>query len=86
MRQQDGERVRVSFVLSVPRYDGNGLLKGTDWVSIRVYGNLAETCFEWLDEGKECLVEGCLKLIHREDDTWQTIVEAENMQLLIKKA
>lgn len=74
----------TSFTIAVNRYK-----EGADFIRIKAFKKLAETCNEFLRKGSEALVWGRLQIDSYEtadgQKKWSTEIIAEDMQMPSKK-
>ena len=88
-RKKVGENCKTTFSLKVDRpYRKNDGSIEADYISVILWGKLAEIAHKFLKKDYPVLVEGRIQVReyeHNNERKWVTEVVAENFQLLEKK-
>lgn len=76
----------LRLALNSKRKQGNDYINHTDWVSVKVFGKIAENCVKYLDKGRQAFIEGKLSTNEYTNKEGKKVVSldiiAENVQFL----
>jgi single-strand DNA-binding protein len=78
------------FSIAIDEYAGKDKEKRTEWVNIKAWNKLAETCNQYLVKGKECIIQGRIHTDSWEVDgggkRYKTYVIADKVQFVGSKS